>query len=186
MKKLILSAMVALIAVTGVFSMSNDASVTSNAVTTSQTMSISDISQEVFSIQNLRNLQNFLLIRPTEEDLNGKNYDLDGDGVCSVLDLCLMRRLIQIPEKNSDFLVAYFSRTGTTEVIADYIIDITGADFFEIEAAVPYTDEDIQYSNSSCRVNQKQELWTVLNSIIQFLSAIRSGGVRSLALLTYF
>lgn len=53
-------------------------------------------------------------------------------------------------------LVVYFSRTGTTRQIAEYIIDFTGADSFEIKAAVSYTDEDINYSNSSCRANKEQ------------------------------
>lgn len=53
-------------------------------------------------------------------------------------------------------LVVYFSRTGTTRQIAEYIIDFTGADSFEIKAAASYTDEDIDYSNSSCRANKEQ------------------------------
>lgn len=103
----------------------------------------------------------FLLNRSTEEDLTEKSYDLDGDDIWTVFDLCLMKHYIfqsmQPPaEKNNDILVAYFSRTCTTKQVAEYIIDITGAESFEIEAAVPYTDEDIQYSNSSCRANQEQ------------------------------
>lgn len=114
-------------------------------------------SEYTYTVQDLRNLQDFLLARPTEEDLAGKPYDIDGDGVWSVFDLCLMRKeLLNQPNDTSDILVAYFSRTGNTEKIADYIIDITGADSYLIEAAVPYTDEDIQYTNSSCRANQEQ------------------------------
>ena len=43
-------------------------------------------------MQDIRNLQDFLLAKPTEEDLKDKPYDLDGDGVWSVFDLCLMRQ----------------------------------------------------------------------------------------------
>lgn len=57
---------------------------------------------------------------------------------------------------DNDILVAYFSATGNTENIANHIVNITGADTFEIEAAVPYTDEDLDYTNSSCRANQEQ------------------------------
>ena len=47
----------------------------------------------VYSLQDIRNLQDFLLTRPTEEELTGKLYDLDHDGVWSVFDLCLMKRV---------------------------------------------------------------------------------------------
>ena len=47
-----------------------------------------------YTVQDVRNLNDFLLTKPTEEDLRGKPYDLDNDGVWSVLDLCLMKRRI--------------------------------------------------------------------------------------------
>lgn len=46
----------------------------------------------VYTVQDVRNLQDFLLAKPTEENLTGKLYDLDKDGVWSVFDLCLMKR----------------------------------------------------------------------------------------------
>lgn len=45
-----------------------------------------------YNLRDIRNLQDFFLAKPTEEDLKGKPYDLDGDGVWSVFDLCLMRQ----------------------------------------------------------------------------------------------
>ena len=40
-----------------------------------------------YTVQDVRNLCDFLLAKPTEENLRGKPYDLDNDGVWSVFDL---------------------------------------------------------------------------------------------------
>ncbi|MCD8149360.1 MAG: aldo/keto reductase [Clostridiales bacterium] len=53
-------------------------------------------------------------------------------------------------------LVAYFSCTGTTEQIARWIIDETGADSYEIVAEDPYTEEDLAYYTGG-RADQEQE-----------------------------
>ena len=52
-------------------------------------------------------------------------------------------------------LVAYFSATGNTEGIAAYIADIISADKYEIEAAVPYTADDLKYY-TGCRADREQ------------------------------
>lgn len=131
------------------------ASMTSGIVTDAEETVTQSVS---YTIQDLKNLQDFLLCRPTEEDLSGKPYDLNGDGRVDIFDLCLMRSEIlkQPEENNNDTLVVYFSRTGNTEKIAEYLIDITHADSYVIEAEIPYTDEDIAYTNSSCRANKEQ------------------------------
>lgn len=110
-----------------------------------------------YTIQDVKNLQDFLLARPTEEDLLGKPYDLNGDDRWNVFDLCLMKRKVfNQMENQKDTLVVYFSRTGNTEKIAEYLIELTNADSYVIEAAIPYTDADIAYSDSSCRANREQ------------------------------
>lgn len=53
-------------------------------------------------------------------------------------------------------LVAYFSATGNTEGIAQHLQSIMDADLYEIVPEVAYTDEDLNYSNDSCRANQEQ------------------------------
>ena len=45
-----------------------------------------------YTLQDIRDLQDFLLAKPTENDLKNKPYDLDNDGVWSVFDLCLMKK----------------------------------------------------------------------------------------------
>ena len=56
----------------------------------------------------------------------------------------------------SDVLVAYFSVTGTTKGVAEKIASITGGELYEILAAEPYTEDDLNYSDSSTRATQEQ------------------------------
>ena len=53
-------------------------------------------------------------------------------------------------------LVAYFSATGNTEHIAQYIQTILNADLYEIVPEEPYTDDDLHYSDDNCRANREQ------------------------------
>ena len=47
-----------------------------------------------YTVQDIRNLSDFLLAKPTEEDLKGKPYDMNGDERWDVFDLCLMKRKV--------------------------------------------------------------------------------------------
>lgn len=53
-------------------------------------------------------------------------------------------------------LVVYFSNTGNTKTIAEYISEELGADLFEIIPAVPYTSADLDYNDSSSRSTIEQ------------------------------
>ena len=44
------------------------------------------------TVQDARNLQDFLLTKPTSENLSGEDYDMNEDGRWDVFDLCLMKR----------------------------------------------------------------------------------------------
>ena len=52
-------------------------------------------------------------------------------------------------------LVVYYSATGNTRAVAEYIADATGADLFEITPAEPYTSEDLNWSNQDSRVSRE-------------------------------
>ena len=130
-----------------------------------------------YTIQDVRNLQGFILAKPVEEDLTGKPYDLNGDDRWDVYDLCLMRReVLKNPNTayDNDTLVIYFSRTGNTEKIAEYLIDITNADSYVIEAAVPYSDADIKYQDDNCRANKEQNDKSVRPEIANPIASIDS------------
>ena len=54
-------------------------------------------------------------------------------------------------------LVVYYSATGNTEGVANYIAEATGGDLFEITPAEPYTDDDLNWSDENSRVTREHE-----------------------------
>ena len=56
-------------------------------------------------------------------------------------------------EPAGSVLVAYFSATGNTEGVAAAIAERMGADVFAIEAADPYTEADLNYSDDISRTS---------------------------------
>lgn len=56
----------------------------------------------------------------------------------------------------SKILVAYFSATGNTEKAAGYIAAATGGTLYEIVPEIPYTDADLNYSDSATRATREQ------------------------------
>ena len=61
-----------------------------------------------------------------------------------------------VSQTGSGVIVVYFSRTGHTKPLAEYIRDELNADIYEIEAKVPYTDDDIKYY-TDCRADREQK-----------------------------
>ncbi|PNV61240.1 flavodoxin [Clostridium sp. chh4-2] len=59
-------------------------------------------------------------------------------------------------EAGSDILVAYFSATGTTKTLAGYISEVTGGDLYEIVPEIPYSSEDLNYSDNNSRSTREQ------------------------------
>lgn len=56
---------------------------------------------------------------------------------------------------SGNILVVYYSATGNTEEVANYIADTTGGDLFEVEPAEPYTDDDLNWTDDNSRVSQE-------------------------------
>ena len=54
-------------------------------------------------------------------------------------------------------LVVFFSATGTTKGVAEQIASITGADTYEILAAQPYSDADLDWHDSNSRTTIEQD-----------------------------
>ena len=108
-----------------------------------------------YTTADIQNLQNFLLERETP-DLSKKDYDLNGDGVWNVLDLSLMKQQYQ-PLTSGKTLVAYYSASGTTERIAEYLAEEMNADVFVITPVNEYTSTDLNWTDSNSRIVQEHE-----------------------------
>ena len=64
-------------------------------------------------------------------------------------------------DAKSDTLVVCFSCTGTTKGVAEKIVELTDADFYEILAADPYTEEDRNWHDDNSRTSIEQNDETV-------------------------
>ena len=80
-----------------------------------------------------------------------------GDRRVGRLDLSLMKQQYQIPQTTGKTLVAYYSASGTTERIAEYIAEEMDADVFVITPVNAYTSADLNWSDSGSRVVQEHE-----------------------------
>jgi flavodoxin len=54
-------------------------------------------------------------------------------------------------------LVVYYSATGNTAGVAEAIAEATGADLFEITPTEPYTDDDLDWTDSNSRVSREHD-----------------------------
>lgn len=143
-----------------------------------------------YTTADIQNLQNFLLERETP-DLSKKDYDLNGDGVWNVLDLSLMKQQYQ-PQTSGKTLVAYYSASGTTERIAEYLAEEMNADVFVITPVNEYTSTDLNWTDSNSRIVQSMniqipDMWnwykqhrSTLLTMIMFSLGTRFGGRRLL------
>lgn len=53
-------------------------------------------------------------------------------------------------------IILYFSKTSTTEKVAEVIASKLGADVYQIVEAVPYTNADLNWNNPTSRANIEQ------------------------------
>jgi hypothetical protein len=70
---------------------------------------------------------------------------------------CSQKKGETMAVKNDKALVAYFSATGTTRQVAERLAKVSGADVYEIEPEVAYTDADLNWRGcqvAECGVRQ--------------------------------
>jgi len=61
------------------------------------------------------------------------------------------------PTAKGKTLVAYFSGSGNTKRVAEYIAEATGGTLFELVPTDPYTSEDLSWTTAGSRVNREHE-----------------------------
>ena len=70
----------------------------------------------------------------------------------------------------SDILVAYFSATGTTEKVAKKLANSIGGDLFEIVPEIPYTKEDLVWTDDTSRSSMEMTDITCRPAIESYLN----------------
>lgn len=143
-----------------------------NKADSAETTEISD-----YSVEDLENLKNFLLCKETSYS-DGKNYDLNNDGICDIFDLCLMKQqFFKESSSGNNILIAYFTRAenvfienqeeidtdatssasllpvGNSAIMADYIQSVVGGDLFSIVTENPYP---VEYEDCLKRITEEQ------------------------------
>ena len=60
------------------------------------------------------------------------------------------------PNEKATAMVVYFSATGNTKEVAEFISDYIDSPIYELEPVDPYTSEDLNYSDSNSRVSKER------------------------------
>lgn len=63
---------------------------------------------------------------------------------------------VDITPKNENVAIVYFSATGNTEQVAQYIQEETNGTLIEIIPQEEYTDDDLNYGNEDSRTSREQ------------------------------
>lgn len=76
------------------------------------------------------------------------------------------------PTSSGKTLVVYYSASGNTEEVANYIAAATDADVFELEPVKPYTDADLNWTDEKSRVfdehnNEDKRIVELKNTSVQ-------------------
>ena len=94
---------------------------------------------------------------------NGENPAWTGDAALNVpatrseAAVAFYSSLKQTEAQGTKILVAYYSATGSTENVANYIARELNADIFEMEPVNSYSSADLNWTDSSSRVNAEHD-----------------------------
>lgn len=90
----------------------------------------------------------------------GNRFDPQGNATRAQV-ATILRNYMELSDNqtpsNHNILVVYFSATGNTQAVAEYIAEELNADLYEIVPEDPYSSDDLDWGNSSSRVNAEHE-----------------------------
>ncbi len=104
--------------------------------------------------------------QPTERD---ESETADSEAADAKEDSSEME--ISAGSEDGEILVAYFSKTGNTETIANMIADITGGDLFKVETVNPYPEsynETVDIAKEEQDSDARPELSTHVEDMSQY------------------
>lgn len=103
-------------------------------------------------------------LEPNAEVLDGKSIsrnviqDAEQEIIDWVKSLGFGQTAAQNPtDEAGKTLVVYYSATGNTENVANYIVAATNGDLFELEPAEPYSDADLNWKDDNSRVVREHD-----------------------------
>lgn len=85
------------------------------------------------------------------------NFNVDWDGNTQTITISKDIETKTDATKSGKTLVVYYSASGSTEKVANYIKDAANADIFELEPVDKYTNDDLDWSDKSSRVNAEHD-----------------------------
>ena len=88
---------------------------------------------------------------------NINNNKYEENNVASIKENAVNEDNTEDREKSdNNITIIYFSATGTTRKVAEYIKELTGGDLIEIVPKQKYTNDDLNYSNNNSRATKEQ------------------------------
>lgn len=118
----------------------------------STTATINGTSQSLNTAPTIINGRTMLPIRFIAENFN---FNVAWDKETQTITISKAKAPETQPSGNSKTLVVYYSASGNTKKVANYIAKATNADTFELEPVDEYTDADLDWTDESSRVNDE-------------------------------
>lgn len=138
--------------------------VVQNWLDTNNFEAIAEKKEVHYTLQDIRNIQDYLLTRPTEEDLTGKPYDMNGDERWDVFDLCLMKRAYINDNQEVDAVSSATITSDQKDILETYErFEQTMVDK-DIDTLYSLVTPDKTFTHMSGKVQTKEEFFSEIEN----------------------